>query len=201
MPNEEFHQHYLNATVSDDSIYNSLLKDAVKEEGVCNIAVTGPYGSGKTTVINTFLQNNSQYKVLRISLAKLEKSKKNKDDLELCILQQMFYQAKGNDIPNSRFSRITCLSSTKQIWYTVLCVACISALFWLKWQDTILKDFTSGKSVVISIFSLLLLLSGLYFLVHGKFNIEVQSVDRYNLNNLYLKTPRGQGASSPHKRS
>jgi type II secretory pathway component GspD/PulD (secretin) len=37
--------------------------------------------------------------------------------------------------------------------------------------------------------------------ISGKFNIEVQSVDRYNLNNLYLKTPRGQGASSPHKRS
>ena len=34
----------------------------------------------------------------------------------------------------------------------------------------------------------------------GKFNIEVQSVDRFNLNNLYLKTPRGQGARSPHKR-
>jgi hypothetical protein len=36
--------------------------------------------------------------------------------------------------------------------------------------------------------------------MHGKFNIEVQSVDRFNLNNLYLKTPRGQGARSPHKR-
>jgi hypothetical protein len=42
---------------------------------------------------------------------------------------------------------------------------------------------------------------GLQTEIHGKFNIEVQSVDRYNLNNLYLKTPRGQGASSPHKRS
>ena len=35
----------------------------------------------------------------------------------------------------------------------------------------------------------------------GKFNIEVQSVDMYNLNNLYQKTPRDQGASIPHKRS
>lgn len=197
MPNEEFHQHYLNATVSDNSIYTSLLKDAVKEEGVCNIAVTGPYGSGKTTVINTFLQNNSQYKVLRISLAKLNGSEDGqqkkltedlKDRLELCILQQMFYQAKGCDIPNSRFSRITCLSSTKQIWYTVLCVACISALFWFKWQDTILKDFTSGKSVVISIFSLLLLLGGLYFLVRfliskfSKINIKQLVVDKLQLN-------------------
>ena len=188
MPNEEFHQHYLNATVSDNSIYTSQLRDAVEKGGVCNIAVTGPYGSGKTTVINTFLQNNSQYKVLRISLAKLEKSKKDKDDLELCILQQMFYQAKGNDIPNSRFSRITCLSNTKQIWYTVLSVACISALVWLKWQDAILDDFTSVKSVVISIFSLLLLLGGLYFLMRflirkfSKINIKQLVVDKLQLN-------------------
>ena len=31
----------------------------------------------------------------------------------------------------------------------------------------------------------------------GKFNIEVQSVDRYNLNNLYLKTPRARGRVAP----
>ena len=31
----------------------------------------------------------------------------------------------------------------------------------------------------------------------GKFNIEVQSVDRCNLNNLYLKTPRDQGTRPP----
>ena len=40
-----------------------------------------------------------------------------------------------------------------------------------------------------------------YRIGRRKFNIEVQSIDRYNLNNLYLKTPRGQGASSSHKRS
>ena len=34
---------------------------------------------------------------------------------------------------------------------------------------------------------------------HGKFNIEAQSVDRYNLNNLYLKTPRGQGSEYTHE--
>ena len=38
-------------------------------------------------------------------------------------------------------------------------------------------------------------------MVIGKFNIEALSVDRYNLNNLYLKTPRGQVARSLHKRS
>ena len=39
--------------------------------------------------------------------------------------------------------------------------------------------------------------STIHNLVLGKFNIEVQSVDRYNLNNLYLKTPRGQGGEKP----
>ena len=31
----------------------------------------------------------------------------------------------------------------------------------------------------------------------SKFNIEVQTIDRYNLNNLYQKTPKGQGARTP----
>ena len=32
----------------------------------------------------------------------------------------------------------------------------------------------------------------------GKFSIEVQKSEGFRLNNLYLKTPRGLGASSPH---
>ncbi len=31
------------------------------------------------------------------------------------------------------------------------------------------------------------------FYGYGKFNIEVQSVDRYILNNLYIETPKARG--------
>lgn len=192
MPNEEFHQHYLNATVSENSIYISLLKDAVEKEGVCNIAVTGPYGSGKTTVINTFLQHNPQYKVLRISLAKLEESSKNKDDLEFCILQQMFYQAKGCDIPNSRFNRIICLSKIKQISYTILIMVCVLAFAWFKWKYAILDCFDTAMeslvSILISVFFFVALCVGLFFLVHflvskfGKINIKQLVLDKLQLN-------------------
>lgn len=192
MLNDDLHQHYLNATVSDDSIYSSLLENAVKEKDVCNIAVTGPYGSGKTTVINTFLQHNPLYKVLRISLAKLAKQQKNDDDLEFCILQQMFYQAKGCDIPNSRFNRITCLSKKKQTLYTLLIMACVFALAWFNWKYAILDSFDTAMeslvSIMISVFFLVALCVGLYFLVHffvskfGKINIKQLVLDKLQLN-------------------
>lgn len=215
MPNEELHQHYLNATISDNSIYTSQLKDAVEKDGVCNIAVTGPYGSGKTTVINTFLQNNLQYKVLCISLAKLNKgtghfsepdspksgsekphleessSQKGhlKDDLELCILQQMFYQAKGCDIPNSRFSRISYLNKTKQIGYTFLIMACFFAFAWFKWTDVVLENFdVYNYAGIISDISLGVLLIGLFFLTYflirkfSKINIKQLVLDKWHLN-------------------
>lgn len=192
MLNDDLHQHYLNATVSDDSIYSLLLENAVKEEGVCNIAVTGPYGSGKTTIINTFLEHNSKYKVLRISLAKLEKVTKNEYDLEFCILQQMFYQAKGGDIPNSRFSRISYLSNKKQMSYTFLIMICLLALAWFKWKYDILDCFDtvmeSSASIWISAFSFVALCVGLYSLVHflvskfGKINIKQLVLDKLQLN-------------------
>ena len=49
--------------------YLDLLKTTIDAPGITNIALTGNYGSGKSTIINTFLFNNDDYVPLRISLA------------------------------------------------------------------------------------------------------------------------------------
>ncbi|HTN19716.1 MAG TPA: hypothetical protein VL125_04540 [Pelobium sp.] len=49
--------------------YLDLLKTTIDAPGITNIALTGNYGSGKSTIINTFLFNNNDYVPLRISLA------------------------------------------------------------------------------------------------------------------------------------
>lgn len=86
-----------------------------------NIAISGPYGSGKSSVIKTFQkrhEHNQDFKFLNISLATFKEEKKgdkeenceNKDDLlrliELSILQQLFYHEKDSKIPDSRFKKI-----------------------------------------------------------------------------------------------
>jgi len=95
-----------------------------------NVAVAGPYGSGKSSVIQTFQnrhKHNKNYHFLNISLAtfKEEKKKKNgsncenKDDLlrliELSILQQLFYHEKDNKIPDSGFKKIKS-HTNKYLW-------------------------------------------------------------------------------------
>src|SRR5690606_31774473 len=51
-----------------DGTYTAALKFAMENYKVKNIALTGPYGAGKTSVIKTF-ERSTSYKFLNISLA------------------------------------------------------------------------------------------------------------------------------------
>ncbi len=86
---------------------------------VKNIALTGPYGSGKSSVLYTLQQKYKQYEYLQISLATLEsydiqedaeKKKESTEQLnhliEYSILQQLIYREKYATVPNSRIKRI-----------------------------------------------------------------------------------------------
>ncbi len=96
-----------------DGCYTEALNYAVSNDRVRNIAITGPYGSGKSSVIKTF-QKNSKYKFLTLSLATFNeiKSKSGEKeisnlDIEKSILQQMLYGADAEKLPYSRFPRIS----------------------------------------------------------------------------------------------
>ncbi|WP_349678860.1 MULTISPECIES: hypothetical protein [unclassified Sphingobacterium] len=95
--------------------YLNKLKETIDAKDVNNIALTGSYGSGKSTILKTFKALNPQYKFLNVSLAafnqkdgKLEPVEKEKLErlLEVSILQQIFYHVKPEKIPESRFKRI-----------------------------------------------------------------------------------------------
>ncbi len=98
-------------------IYSDALIYATKNRNVTNIAITGPYGSGKSSIIKTFLGRYKKYwffrkPVLQISLAsflpetEISDGKVSKQEIERSILQQMLYGADANSLPLSRFKRI-----------------------------------------------------------------------------------------------
>ena len=107
----------------ETGVYSRALNYAVNESNVSNIALTGPYGSGKSSIIKTFLKNYKR-PALQISLAAFlpeadlrvatedskrnvpEKSAVTKQEIERSILQQMLYGADSNSLPLSRFKRI-----------------------------------------------------------------------------------------------
>ena len=103
---------------SDKKQYRSVLNLARKleEKDILNIALTGPYGSGKSSILRSLMKDYRKYKYLSISLATLKSpldDKKNKIDIdtmnnriEYSILQQLIYKEKQETLYNSRLKRI-----------------------------------------------------------------------------------------------
>src|SRR5690606_14806823 len=62
--------------------YLKKLKETIDAKGVNNIALTGSYGSGKSTILNTFKAQNDQYRYLNVSLAAFNKQEGDLAPLE-----------------------------------------------------------------------------------------------------------------------
>lgn len=99
----------------EDNAYSDMLKFALSQDKISNIAVTGPYGSGKSSVLLTFQIQNPDWKYLNISLATFKdhldvESASNKEieieAIEKSILQQLFYSVDQKTLPRSRLKRI-----------------------------------------------------------------------------------------------
>ena len=109
-----------------------------RDKNVKNIALTGPYGSGKSSVLLTLQNDYPHHKYLQISLATLEsydansdensqtveEKKKNDSDrlnrlIEYSILQQLIYREKYSTLPNSRIKRIFHFNEWKLLSWTV----------------------------------------------------------------------------------
>ncbi|MGE4305644.1 MAG: hypothetical protein AB7E24_16640 [Novosphingobium sp.] len=92
-------------------VYSDALEYALGRPKVSNIALTGPYGSGKSSIIQTFLKRYDR-KALHISLAAFlpeagsQIEKVSRQEIERSILQQMLYGADADKLPLSRFKRI-----------------------------------------------------------------------------------------------
>ena len=104
----------------EDGHYGSALLWGVEDPKITNIAVTGGYGSGKSSVLNTFIKRHKhKFRFLKISLATFDEARIKKDEMsseeyeelrlsvERSILQQLFYSVDQSTIPRSRFKRIT----------------------------------------------------------------------------------------------
>ncbi|WP_395348367.1 P-loop NTPase fold protein [Variovorax sp. UC122_21] len=92
-------------------VYSEAIRFATNNAKVSNIALTGPYGSGKSSIIQSFLKSYRR-PALHISLAAFvpevnsDGGKVSRQEIERSILQQMLYGADANKLPLSRFKRI-----------------------------------------------------------------------------------------------
>ena len=147
--------------------YIRALHWAIKNKEVKNIALSGPYGSGKSSVIKTYLEKYPKTKYLSISLAAFstptksvngedEKTSSLADDwtlddvdenvIEEGILKQLFYRVDVGKIPQSRYRKIKKLSYWKT-FFSLLMLTVVASVVYFEINPNVLEDF---KNTVIN---------------------------------------------------
>lgn len=137
-------------SIENGDEYIEALNWAFQNKKVRNIALTGPYGAGKSSIIDTFLRKNDEDRsavnkirasALKISMATFLKGnvatddpdvkiKIDADEVERGILKQLFYKVEPNRIPQSRYRKLHPINKFKTLRYVL--VAMLVVLFFME---------------------------------------------------------------------
>ena len=146
-----------NDTIENGEEYLQSLDWALQDSKIKNIALAGPYGAGKSSVIDTFLKRKdsrsfstkiydkfhgrripSSKNSLKISMATFSSSLNDSDDsskvkldineIETGILKQLFYKVKYYRIPQSRYRKLHTVDFYK-IFFSEIILLLIIILF------------------------------------------------------------------------
>lgn len=134
------------------SEYFNALNIALKNDKVRNIAISGPYGSGKSSIIETYLKDNPKVNdiAINISIASFESEGKTKDNdppsmelLERSILKQLFYKVDHSEIPQSRYRKLYKISRCK-VFYNLVVLLVLAAFFVYIFAPDIIKNISDS---------------------------------------------------------
>lgn len=190
-----------------------VLTHALNDEDIRNVALTGPFGSGKSSIIQTLMEEHKEFHYLPISLATLQADEegnepkngcqtipKNGDagnngnpeeslnrKIEYSILQQIIYREKAETVPNSRFKRIVHIEKENLKFYSicgVLFVLAFIAVFFSNLIEGFYRYFhLMDYKSLITSFACLYLLWTLFYLL----KYIIKSYSNSKLNKLNLK--------------
>lgn len=125
-----------------------LLEKAIRHDDVYNICLSGDYGSGKSSIIESFKLNFPNFRYLNISLANFNDNYLNGDDnsLEKAIVKQLFYKTNHKKIPSSRFTKIRDISIKKTLYYLVILTIILLNLNY--WKDILSTKFKELNNIL-----------------------------------------------------
>ena len=133
-------------------IYKEAISYSLKNNNIKNIAISGSYGAGKSSVLESYKNQEKNKNFLHISLTYFkeldDKEDKNEilniNTLESKILNQLIHQISVDKIPQTCFKVKRKIDKGEILFSTVLIMLLILALFYniyfYKWKAFILKD-------------------------------------------------------------
>lgn len=152
---------------ADISVYEEAIDYAFKNADVTNIAISGAYSAGKSSILESYKEKHDKYKFVHISLAHFnsadsgdkedirekdktsnqgkgkEKVEVNESVLEGKILNQLIHQIPADKIPQTNF-RVKKEVSTKSLWsLTVLICLLVGSIAFLALSDNIVAGTTN----------------------------------------------------------
>lgn len=121
--------YFLSATdeVEIDCDVSNVFDQVISSDKAYNIAITGPYSSGKSSFVSSYKKKNTEFSnsSIDVSLASFQVNEMvatgetpNKSgefefaDIEKSIIQQIIYKVPSSTIPKSRFSKLTTSEDT-----------------------------------------------------------------------------------------
>ena len=147
--------------VSDANIdvYESALDFVFQDKDIRNVAISGAYGAGKSSLLASYKQKHLDTHFMHISLAHFQNQDKNanlgdptpvikESVLEGKILNQLIHQIPADKIPQTNFRVKKSSSSWNPFWYTlaigILLLAIFHILFFPKWGQYV-SSLPEGK--------------------------------------------------------
>lgn len=153
-------------TANDSEVFKAL-DYALSQDCIHNIAVTGNYGSGKSSVLNTYIRKRKKHKFLNISLATFAEEIAEQEDssnqgekpvseqtiqkIEKSILQQIFYSTSASKLPDSSFHRIHKNSFIKKIGFEFLILCFLVPLLLIFQNSTVSTMWNCMRDISIHI--------------------------------------------------
>ncbi len=196
-------------TLKDDSnidVYEEALDYVFESDDIRNVAISGAYGAGKSSVLASYKKKHPDKKYIHISLAHFAAEKKDGKDeekgvsesiLEGKILNQLIHQIPSDNIPQTNFKVKQNIKSGTIIKSALSCLAmlvCIGFLsFFDEWKEFVELFSTDwlGKILGLTLNKYARLLAGVIILVITY--VFVHSVIKLQKNKNIFKRLNVQG--------
>ena len=182
-------------TLKDDvdiDVYEEALDYVFESDDIRNVAISGAYGAGKSSVLESYKKKHPDKKYIHISLAHFNSEKKDDTDenevsesvLEGKILNQLIHQISSDNIPQTNFKVKQNIKPRRIIKSAFLCLAmlvCIGFLcFFDEWKgfvelfstDWLGKILTLTLNKYVRLFAGVIILVIAYIFVHSAIKLQ-----------------------------